>query len=235
MGLAIALGSSTLAAQFERRYEVGLFGAFTKYDKAFGLADKIGGGVRFAYALGPALSLEIEALFQPPHNIPPSTEIEPVIGGGSLVFNVLNRDRLSFYVLGGYSRLDFGGTNPYRFTDGGIHGGAGVRFFFPSPEDGSACKRLNLYLRWMARHDSVDLGVWRAVDPAGLVIPLDAHIYTIARRVGLTRYRSPGWPMAHDITRRLRRLDPRDPIKYDFAFHRMGLWKREAEIASLRR
>ena len=62
-----------------------------------------------------------------------------------------------------------------------------------------------------------------------------AHIYAIARRVGLTRYRSPGWPMALDITRRLRRLDPRDPVKYDFAFHRMGLWKREAEIASLRR
>ena len=111
---------------------------------------------------------------------------------------------------------------------------AGVRFFFPSPRDGSACKRLNLYLRWMVRRDGVDLGVWRGVDPAALVIPLDAHIYTIARRVGLTRYRSPGWPMALDITRRLRRLDPRDPVKYDFAFHRMGLWKREEEIASLR-
>jgi uncharacterized protein (TIGR02757 family) len=124
---------------------------------------------------------------------------------------------------------------------GGLYSGrrlpdsAGVRFFFPSPRDGSACKRLNLYLRWMVRRDGVDLGVWKGVDPARLVIPLDAHIYTIARRVGLTRYRSPGWPMALDITRRLRRLDPRDPIKYDFAFHRMGLWKREAEIASLRR
>jgi uncharacterized protein (TIGR02757 family) len=124
---------------------------------------------------------------------------------------------------------------------GGLYAGrrlpanAGVRFFFPSPRDGSACKRLNLYLRWMVRRDGVDLGVWKGVDPAHLVIPLDAHIYTIARRVGLTRYRSPGWPMALDITRRLRRLDPRDPVKYDFAFHRMGLWKREAEIASLRR
>ncbi len=112
---------------------------------------------------------------------------------------------------------------------------AGVRFFFPSPRDGSACKRLNLYLRWMVRRDGVDLGVWRGVDPAALVIPLDAHIYTIARRVGLTRYRSPGWRMALDITRRLRRLDARDPVKYDFAFHRMGLWKREQEIASLKR
>ena len=130
VGLAALFGASSLAAQYERRYEVGAFGAFTKYDKAFGLEDKIGGGVRFAYALGPAVSLEVEALFQPPHTIAPSTDIEPVIGGGSLVFNALNRDRLSFYVLGGYSRLDFGGTNPYRFTDGGFHGGAGIRFFF---------------------------------------------------------------------------------------------------------
>ena len=130
VGLAVVLGSSTLSAQYERRYEVGLFGAFTKYDQGFGLEDKIGGGVRFAFALGPAVSLEVEALFQPPHNIPPSTELEPVIGGGSLVFNVMNRDRLSFYVLGGYSLLDFGNSNPYHFTDGGVHGGAGVRLFF---------------------------------------------------------------------------------------------------------
>ena len=126
--------------------------------------------------------------------------------------------------------LDHGGL----YGRGPLPPSAGVRFFFPSPRDGSACKRLNLYLRWMVRRDGVDLGVWRRVDPAHLVIPLDAHIFTIARRVGLTRYRSPGWPMALDITRRLRRLDPRDPVKYDFAFHRMGLWKREEEIRSLR-
>jgi uncharacterized protein (TIGR02757 family) len=126
--------------------------------------------------------------------------------------------------------LDHGGL--YRGRR--LPASAGVRFFFPSPRAGSACKRLNLYLRWMVRRDGVDLGVWRGVDPAHLVIPLDAHIYTIARRVGLTRYRSAGWPMAVDITRRLRRLDPLDPVKYDFAFHRMGLWKREEEIASLR-
>ena len=132
LALASVLGASQLPAQFERRYEVGLFGAFTKYDKAFSLADKLGGGVRFAYALGPAVSLEVEALFQSPHTVGPSTQIEPMIGGGSLVVNALNASRMSVYVLGGYSRLDFGGTNPYRFTDGGVHGGAGVRFFLSS-------------------------------------------------------------------------------------------------------
>jgi uncharacterized protein (TIGR02757 family) len=111
---------------------------------------------------------------------------------------------------------------------------AGVRFFFPSPADGSACKRLNLFLRWMVRRDGVDLGVWSAVAPRALVIPLDAHVQAIARRVRLTRYRSPGWAMAVDITRRLRRLDPEDPVKYDFALHRMGLLRREREIRSLR-
>ncbi len=122
---------------------------------------------------------------------------------------------------------------------GGLYGrrrlpaDAGVRFFLPRPSDGSACKRLNLYLRWMVRREGVDLGLWTGVDPASLVIPLDAHIYAIARRVRLTRYKSPGWNMAVDITRKLRRMDPRDPVKYDFAFHRMGLWKKEDEIRSL--
>jgi uncharacterized protein (TIGR02757 family) len=125
--------------------------------------------------------------------------------------------------------LDHGGL--YRGR--GLPARAGVRFFFPSPEDGSACKRLNLYLRWMVRRGGVDLGLWRLVEPSALVIPLDAHVYAIARRVRLTRYKSPGWAMAADITRRLRRLDPEDPVKYDFAFHRMGLWKREGEIRSL--
>jgi uncharacterized protein (TIGR02757 family) len=112
---------------------------------------------------------------------------------------------------------------------------AGVRYFFPSPKAGSACKRLNLFLRWMVRRAGVDLGVWRCLRPAQLVMPIDAHIYAIARRARLTRYRSPGWPMALDLTRRLRRLDPEDPVKYDFAFHRMGLWKKEGEIRSLSR
>jgi uncharacterized protein (TIGR02757 family) len=122
---------------------------------------------------------------------------------------------------------------------GGLYGGrslpqdAGVRYFFPSPAGGSACKRLNLYLRWMVRRDSVDLGLWTSVPTSALVIPLDTHIYNVARRVRLTRYRSAGWRMAADITRRLRAFDPSDPVKYDFAFHRMGLFKRHDEIRAL--
>lgn len=124
---------------------------------------------------------------------------------------------------------------------GGLYGGgplpanAGVRFFFPSPEDGSACKRLCLFLRWMARADSVDPGGWTRVPRAMLIIPLDAHIINISRRARLTRRVSPGWKMAEDITATLRACDPEDPVKYDFALHRMGLFKREADILSLRK
>jgi uncharacterized protein (TIGR02757 family) len=110
---------------------------------------------------------------------------------------------------------------------------AGVRYFFPSPEGGSACKRLNLYLRWMARKGGVDLGVWRRPEPRQLVLPLDAHTQAIARRLRFTRFRSPGWAMALDITRRLRRFDPEDPVKYDFALYRLDQWKEEERIRSL--
>src|SRR4029453_14516859 len=79
--------------------------------------------------------------------------------------------------------LDTGGLYPGRRAPRG----AGVRFFFPSPEDGSACKRLELCLRWVVRREGVDLGLWRGVDPRTLVIPLDAHIITLGRRLKLTR------------------------------------------------
>ena len=112
---------------------------------------------------------------------------------------------------------------------------AGVRFFFPSPEDGSACKRLCLFLRWMVRADSVDPGGWTRVPRSSLLIPLDAHIIHIGRKARLTALVSPGWRMAEDITTTLRACDPEDPVKYDFALHRMGLFKREADILSLRK
>jgi uncharacterized protein (TIGR02757 family) len=128
-------------------------------------------------------------------------------------------------------RLDHGGL--YRGKR--VPAGAGVRFLLPSPEQGSACKRLNLYLRWMVRKDSVDLGLWSRVKPSALVIPVDVHIFNVARRARLTRYKTPGWAMARDLTERLRRFDPDDPVKYDFAFHRMGLFGKDDEIRSLRR
>ncbi len=121
------------------------------------------------------------------------------------------------------------------YRSGALPKDAGVRFFFPSPEAGSACKRMCLYLRWMVRSDSVDPGGWTRVPRSRLMIPLDAHILRIGRAAQLTKRKSPGWSMAEDITRTLRACDPVDPVKYDFALHRMGLFKRETDIAALRR
>jgi len=101
---------------------------------------------------------------------------------------------------------------------------AGVRFFFPTPMGGSPCKRLNLYLRWMVRRgDSLDFGIWKGVDPAKLVIPLDTHIARISRNIGLTRRSTADWKMAVEITEALREFDPADPVKYDFALCRLGI------------
>ena len=99
----------------------------------------------------------------------------------------------------------------------------GVAFFFPRPSQGSACKRLNLFLRWMVRRDQVDLGVWSTVDPSRLVVPLDTHIVRLGRCLRLTGYARPGWRMAADITATLRRFDAADPIRYDFSICHVGM------------
>ena len=99
----------------------------------------------------------------------------------------------------------------------------GVGYFFPRPSAGSACKRLNLFLRWMVRRDSLDLGVWTRISPAQLVVPLDTHVIRVGRCLRLTRYTSPGWRMAQDITASLRRLDPSDPVRYDFSICHLGM------------
>ena len=100
---------------------------------------------------------------------------------------------------------------------------AGVCYFFPRPSAGSGCKRLNLFLRWMVRRDALDLGVWSRVTPSQLIVPLDTHVIRVGRCLRLTRYTSPGWRMAVDITASLRRLDPDDPVKYDFALCHIGM------------
>jgi uncharacterized protein (TIGR02757 family) len=99
----------------------------------------------------------------------------------------------------------------------------GVCYFFPRPSAGSACKRLNLFLRWMVRRDALDLGVWNTIPPSALVVPLDTHVIRVGRCLGLTRYTSPGWAMAKEITNSLRALDAGDPVKYDFSICHLGM------------
>ena len=100
---------------------------------------------------------------------------------------------------------------------------AGVAYFFPRPSAGSACKRLNLFLRWMVRRDAIDLGVWTSVSPSRLVVPLDTHVVRLGRCLRLTPYVSPGWRMAASITASLRALEPADPVRYDFSLCHVGM------------
>jgi uncharacterized protein (TIGR02757 family) len=96
-------------------------------------------------------------------------------------------------------------------------------YFFPRPSAGSACKRLNLFLRWMVRRDALDLGVWTRVAPSKLIVPLDTHVVRVARCLRLTKYGSPGWAMARDITASLAAFDPDDPVKYDYSLCHLGM------------
>jgi len=98
-----------------------------------------------------------------------------------------------------------------------------LKHLLPHPARGSACKRLNLFLRWMIRGpDGVDFGLWDVPEEA-LVVPLDTHVHRIGRFIGLTRRRDLSWKTAEEVTQRLRSLDPRDPVRFDFALSHLGI------------
>lgn len=102
----------------------------------------------------------------------------------------------------------------------------GFGHLLPDPERGGACKRLCLYLRWMVRGgpgDPIDLGIWPEVPASALIVPLDTHVARIALCLGLTRRRDLSWATAEDVTASLRRLDPEDPVRYDFALCHHGM------------
>jgi uncharacterized protein (TIGR02757 family) len=98
-----------------------------------------------------------------------------------------------------------------------------LRHLLPHPARGSACKRLNLFLRWMVRAGGADFGLWRGVPASALVIPLDTHVHRIAGFIGLTARKDLSWRTAEEITARLRAIDPRDPVRFDFALSHLGI------------
>ena len=99
-----------------------------------------------------------------------------------------------------------------------------LKHLVPHPGRGSACKRLNLFLRWMIRGpDGVDFGLWREIPKSALVIPLDTHVHRIGRFIGLTRRKDLSWLTAEDVTSRLRLLDRADPVRFDFALSHLGI------------
>ncbi|GMT42502.1 MAG: TIGR02757 family protein [bacterium] len=96
------------------------------------------------------------------------------------------------------------------------------RFLVPSPLNGSACKRMNLFLRWMVRSDAVDLGIWKSITPSELIIPLDVHVRRIASRIGLVSGGAASFKAAEELTRNMKALNPTDPVRYDFAICSLG-------------
>lgn len=96
-------------------------------------------------------------------------------------------------------------------------------FFIPSPEKGSACKRMNLFLKWMVRDTSPDLGIWKSFSKKNLLVPLDTHIFKQAKSLGWTTRTVADWVTAEEITKNLKLLDSEDPTRFDFALCHLSI------------
>lgn len=119
--------------------------------------------------------------------------------------------------LAGFQEIIFAGPHPIR-----------TRKHLSSPLRNSACKRLNMFLRWMVRSDlhGVDFGLWKNISPSQLVIPMDIHVSRVARRLELTKKETVNWTNAVNLTDELRKFDSKDPVKYDFALFGLGVMEK---------
>ncbi len=95
----------------------------------------------------------------------------------------------------------------------------------PNPTRKSACKRMNMFLRWMVRKDDigVDFGLWNRIPQSQLICPCDVHVDRVARKLGLINRKQTDWQTALELTQKLKKLDPEDPVKYDFALFGLGV------------
>ena|SRR5690606_24365695 len=100
-----------------------------------------------------------------------------------------------------------------------------TRKHIASPNKNSACKRLNMYLRWMVRSDNngVDFGIWKNIKPSQLICPLDVHVARVARHFNLLQRKQTDWLAAIELTQNLKKFDQKDPVKYDFALFGLGV------------
>jgi len=99
----------------------------------------------------------------------------------------------------------------------------GLAYLLPRPQAGSACKRLNLFLRWMVRKDDVDAGLWKSVDKARLIVPVDVHMARLCRILRFHERNTISLKTALDITHSFAEIEPDDPVKYDFSLSRIGI------------
>ncbi|MBK6266231.1 TIGR02757 family protein [Marivirga sp. S37H4] len=100
-----------------------------------------------------------------------------------------------------------------------------TRKHIATPERKSACKRLNMFLRWMVRKDGngVDFGIWQNIKTSQLICPCDLHVDRVARKLGLIQRKQTDWQTAEELTAALRKMDASDPVKYDFALFGLGI------------
>jgi uncharacterized protein (TIGR02757 family) len=96
-----------------------------------------------------------------------------------------------------------------------------------NPADNSAAKRINMYLRWMVRKDKrkVDFGLWKKIKPSQLSCPLDVHSGNVARKLGILKRTQNDWKAVDELTKNLKKFDPADPVKYDFALFGLGVFE----------
>ena len=99
----------------------------------------------------------------------------------------------------------------------------GLKYLLVSPAGGSACKRLNLFLRWMVRDDDVDAGLWKSIDKAKLIVPIDVHMGRLCKILDLYDRKTVSLSAATEITESFAEIEPADPVKYDFALSRIGI------------
>lgn len=139
---------------------------------------------------------------------------------------IREHDSLGVLFANGYRAADDDiGPALQRFTVAlrGATPSRALRYLLSSPEDGSACKRMNLYLRWMIRRTAPDLGLWQFADPSKLLMPVDTHVHRIATFLGLNDRKTADWKAARALTDRLAEFDDADPVRYDFALCRLGI------------
>jgi uncharacterized protein (TIGR02757 family) len=125
-------------------------------------------------------------------------------------------------VAGALSRFCDSLLGRYAETNGGFVP-RGLKYLLASPSSGSACKRLNLFLRWMVRDDAVDVGLWKSIAAAKLIVPVDVHIGRLCRVLGFYERKTVSLAGALKITEAFAKIEPGDPVKYDFALSRIGI------------
>ncbi|MCH7657478.1 MAG: TIGR02757 family protein [Bacteroidetes bacterium] len=131
---------------------------------------------------------------------------DPVIKGGSVKDSLINFRKVFFEI-----------PHPVR-----------TRKHISSVEKGASAKRLNMFLRWMVRPDrsGIDFGIWKGILPKDLFLPLDVHTGNVSRKLGILTRKQNDWKSVEEVTSSLRKIDPADPVKYDYALFGLGIYEK---------